>query len=337
MAEIKIPVRLALVGCGAVVEQFYAPAILKQSDVVVSALVDSNPQRASRLLAQFPGAEILESIAEKGSLFDAAVVAVPHNLHAEICCALLNCDKHVLVEKPMAHNLSDCDQMIQANQKSRGTLSIGQMRRFAPSIQLGKKVLDAGILGTIKQFRIFEGDTYDWPVQTPFVFDKKAAGGGVLIDNGAHTLDILLWYFGSFTEIYYKDDSFGGVEADCIVDLKTPTNISGHLELSRTRKMSADLEIIGEKGDLNVNYKTGGFKLRLKNDVCLEYQIIPVKATSEVPSIWHYMIEEQFRRWIQGIQDQLEPFVSGEEGRKVVELIQRCYENRRALEMPWQK
>ena len=79
--------------------------------------------------------------------------------------------------------------------------------------------MESGILGRIESFDFREGTIFDWPATTNSFWRREAAGGGVFADLGAHVLDLLLWWLGDFTSVTYADDSQGGVEADCRLEL----------------------------------------------------------------------------------------------------------------------
>ena len=95
----------------------------------------------------------------------------------------------------MALNADECDAMIEAARQSGAILAVGIMRRFLPSYQFVKALIDDGYLGTINSFDIREGFVYNWPVASDFFFRKETAGGGVLVDTGAYTMDTVQWWF----------------------------------------------------------------------------------------------------------------------------------------------
>jgi hypothetical protein len=80
-------------------------------------------------------------------------------------------------------------------------------------------LLESGALGKIESFDFREGAVFNWPATTNSFWRRETAGGGVLADQGAHVLDLLLWWLGDFTSLTYVDDSQGGVEADCRLEL----------------------------------------------------------------------------------------------------------------------
>jgi predicted dehydrogenase len=334
MSRRESPLKIAIVGCGAVSEQFHLPAILAKSDVCLTAAIDRSASRAG-LIAGKAGARAFATVAEALPHFEAAIVALPHHLHAPVSIELLEAGKHVLVEKPMAITGAECDAMLAAAGRGGASLTIGQMRRFCPAVAAAKVFLDLGIIGRVKSFRILEGNIFDWPVASDYFLRKETAGGGVLMDTGAHTFDMLLWFFGEVAELDYRDDAYGGVEADCEVHLRMLTGVEGYVELSRTRNLPTELIIEGERGRMIVAYKPNQITLEVEGRRLDTFTMATKDVGGRDLSIWHFMIVRQFDNWVHALQGKAPALVPGEQGRKVVEFIERCYRHRRPLAMPW--
>ena len=167
---------------------------------------------------------------------DAAVVALPNHLHAPVSVELLRQGVSVLVEKPMAINVRECDEMIAAAAAGRATLAVGLDFRFFDSSLLVRNLLRDGLLGAIRSFDLRQGVIPRWPFATDFLLRKEMAGGGVLADFGVHVLDLLLWWLGDWTAVDYRDDAVGGVESDCEMEL---TLGSGRLEIPARSRSAA--------------------------------------------------------------------------------------------------
>src|SRR5262249_29155537 len=123
-------VRIAILGCGAVTELGHLPAFATLSSARVTLLVDTNEERRSRLAKAFNVDHTAGDVHGCYDLFDAAVVALPHVLHAPASISLLTQGKSVLVEKPMALTTIECAAMMQAAKRTGAVLAVGLMRRF---------------------------------------------------------------------------------------------------------------------------------------------------------------------------------------------------------------
>ena len=245
--------RVSLVGCGAVALA-HLPTVLASPRARATVLVDKDLARARSLAEKFSVPEAVDDYRAIEGRADAAILALPHHLHAPVAVDLLERGVHVLVEKPMALGSEECDRMIAASRASGAVLAVGMVSRFFAGAPFVKRVLDQGLLGPIRSFRVSEGFVYSWPVASDFMF-RKEAGGGVLADTGAHTLDQLLWWLGDMDLIAYRDDAQGGVEADCELELALPGGGRGTVELSRTRDLGNRWHIVGEHGELRTERK----------------------------------------------------------------------------------
>lgn len=326
--------RIAVIGCGAVTEQRHLPA-LAALNIKPALLVDINLQRAETLAAAFQAEHVSDDYRSRIGDFDAAIVASPHHLHAPVCVDLLGRGIHVLVEKPMARTTGECDAMIAAATEGSAILAVGLMRRFRQDFQWVKKALDAGVLGRIKSFDFQEGRMYGWPVASGFIFRKETAGGGVLIDTGAHTLDLLLWWLGDVASVGYYDDNYGGVEADCKLQLTLAGGGQGVVELSRTQQLRNSAILRGERGEIEVGFSEDQIHLTARPKEILAFKNGAVKGSRLPPPVWEDLFVDQIKDWLQAIKTKQAPLVSGLEGRRSIALIETCYEQRKSLELPW--
>lgn len=316
--------RIAIVGCGAVVEQFYIPA-LKKAGVNVTAFIDLDVDRATQFAKKFK-AKSGNDFNNLVNDFDAAIISLPHFLHAPISIDLLNKGKHVLVEKPMALNINECDSMISAAENNQKVLAVGNFRRnYKNGIWL-KNLLQSGELGTITGFSFIDGCIYSWPVKTDSFWKKEKAGGGVLFDTGAHTVDQFVYWLGEAEVLEYKDDSFGGVEADCFIKLRTQSGTEGSIELSRTRNLGAEAIIETQKAKITIGL----------TEPYIEITPSAAATTLKIP-IQSYVsvIKDQIINWCDGIVNNGDKYVSGNEARKSISIIEECYKNKKQWELPW--
>ena len=192
-----------------------------------------------------------------------------------------------------------------------------------------------GGLGRIERFDVREGFVYDWPVASDFFFRKEQAGGGVLVDTGAHTLDLLLWWLGDHEEVQYEDDALGGVEANCKLYLRLRSGAAGVVELSRMRKLRNTFRIYGERGMLEV---ACGFPCPTRietasGELVLEGNVKSVTAPSSVSFL--DMVRRQLEDFVDAIIEERPPFGAAEDARPSIALIESCYDRRRDLDLPW--
>lgn len=325
--------RLAVVGCGAVTELFHMPVIAAAENVELTLLVDRDTDRAAALAERCGGVAVSADYRDVAGRADAAIVAVPHHLHAQIAVELMHAGVDVLVEKPMAGTVQECDAMIEASEDTGRILAIGMQRRFSNGAQLVKDVLDSGMLGSVSTLDLREGAIYGWPAKDTRMFEP-GVGGGVVTGSGIHSLDLLLWWMGEAESVSYSDDAMGGVEADCEFTLDFPSGSRAMVEFSRTRALRNTWIIRGESASLEIGVgpqpsvtltPTGG-KRRLAG--------VPQLGANETETPWT-LLERQLEDFAQAVQTRREPLVSGKEGRRAIAAMEVGQANRRLLTLPW--
>jgi len=295
--------------------------------------VDKNLQRAKDLAAAKGVPLAVADYREIIGKVDAAIVALPHHLHAPVASELLAAGVHVLVEKPMALTVAECDRMIAAADSSGAVLAVGVARRFYDGGRFVKRLLERGMLGRILRFHGREGFVYSWPVVSDFMF-RKETGGGVLADGGAHMLDTMLWWLGDYESVEYFDDSRGGVEADCELRLRMKSGAEGVVELSRTRDLRNSWIIEGEHGRLELDsIFNPQIRLRLGDqEFELRGRALRADGADEPPLA---CFNRQMVDFVESFQQGRDPVAAGREGRRSVALIEDCYRARKPLEQPW--
>lgn len=338
------PVRVAIVGCGAVAQQYYRHALMAlMADGSVSVVGAFDPDSLSlrRFRDGIPGTPAVATFDDLLALRpQLVIVASPPQYHASQSIQALRMGIDVFCEKPLATNLADGEAMVEAAAAAGRRLSVGLVRRQFPATRTIRRILRSGALGELQSVECFEGGPFTWPVQSAEYFTKEAGNGGVLQDIGTHGLDLLLWWLGEPTSVVYEDDSMGGVEANCRVDLRFG-DATATLRLSRDWARpnryaitGADGWVVWEPGapdHYEFGFTGSPFAAACSiQEVALggdEPEWDPTALTFE----WAFV--EQLRRAVSDEADS-EP-VSGEESLATLALIDQCYSSRSAMSMPW--
>ncbi len=246
------PVRLGIVGCGAVARAYHIPALAQIAQIRVAVLCDRNIAIAKSLRKEFGlAAEVSDDPAELQGHADAALVAVPPRFHAAVGVRLLDLGIDVFCEKPLAVTAVEARTMVEVAEKNRRLLGVGLFRRFEPSAAILQKLVQNGLLGEIREITAELGDVLDWPMTTASYYSRETTGGGVFFDAGVHVVDLVCWLFGDIGEIRYEDDSYGGVESNAI--LRGMLNIRGrevpcHMAFSWTHALRNGISVVGAAG-----------------------------------------------------------------------------------------
>jgi len=310
------------VGCGAIAEKWHAKA-LKAVGWKPCHLVDKDETRTGALHRAFPRATVHRSHEDILGEVDFAIIAVPHKLHAPIATQFLENGAHVFVEKPMATSADECASLLETMQETNRHLAVGLMRRFSDGARAVKAFMETGALGPITRVEAREGGPYGWPIVSKSFWAPES--GGVLLDTGAHTLDLLAWWLGEPDVVRYQDDSYGGVEAECRIELSF-SGASGLVELSRTRSLSGMAVIEGENGCLQVDLVKGTVEATPGSLLGGR----SIKATGFAD-----LYKRQARDLLRVAKTGEAPEVSGESATASVSIIEKCYARRERLELPW--
>ena len=322
--------RLAIVGCGAITGKNHLPASQLAKGVEVAALVDPDLERAQRLAEEFGVDACYASDSELSESVDGAVLALPHHLHEPVAVGLLKRGIHVLVEKPMARTIEECQRMIDAASETGVVLAVGHYRRFFASVRRLRELLQQGALGTGVTYEFEEGRHFSWPSQSRFVFDKEKAGGGALMDAGVHGLDLVSWLFGPPEGIEYEDDAFGGMEANALCRLRHPRGVTGTIELSRTRQLTNEFKVGGSDATIALGVWVPGQWRIVEGTLPAQY-VAPPKS----PNLADDAFSDQLMDFAAAIRGESGPAVDGAVGSHPVALAQECYANRRPMRLPW--
>jgi predicted dehydrogenase len=327
--------RVAILGCGAVANVIYCPVLKEvQADLELVGAADLNEESGQNLLKEFPQAkffcdyrQMLEELRP-----DAAIVALPHSFHKSASVNAMRLGIDVFCEKPMAMNSAECDEIERVVNETGQVFTVNMFRRLFPSVKEIKRMIDAGALGAARAFEITEGGPYGWPAMSFSFFDRKIAGGGVLMDSGVHTLDLLQWLLGETRVVEFFDDaSADGVECDCVANL-TAGDARGSLRMSRSVTMPNVYRLEFEHGWIEWDHDDGN-RFRF----CVAGGKV-VNAEVQCDPRWYggarfiYALAQQLRNFAHACRrEPAENVVTAAEARKSVDTITLCYSNRSQL------
>jgi UDP-N-acetyl-2-amino-2-deoxyglucuronate dehydrogenase len=192
----------AIIGCGKMA-QVHAQALKNIEETELVAVQSRNTEKASATADRF-GVKAYSDIAEmiKRERVQVVVICTPHPAHRAAAIVAMENGAHVLSEKPLAVSLDDCDAMMETAATYNKQLGMISQRRFYPSCRRIKQAIDAGKLGTPMLGSVI---MYGWRDENYYNSDPwrgswKQEGGGVLVNQAPHQLDLLLWYMGSEME-----------------------------------------------------------------------------------------------------------------------------------------
>ena len=197
--------QVGIIGCGGIANQKHLPALKNQADKAeMVAFCDIIVERAQKAAEEYgvEGAKVYEDYKEllADPEIDVVHVLTPNVAHCPITCDAFAAGKHVMCEKPMAHNTESARKMMEAWKASGKKFTVGYQNRFRVDTQTLHKACEADEFGEIyfaKAHAIRRRAVPTWGVFP----DKSKQGGGPLIDIGTHALDITLWCMNNYKPV----------------------------------------------------------------------------------------------------------------------------------------
>lgn len=331
-------IRFAIVGCG-VIAPIHAHCISDLPDAELVAVCDVLPEKAEALARNYPAAVYQDA----GEVFrrddiDAVCVLTPSGLHADIGIEAARMGKHVIVEKPMDITLEKADGLIRACRQAGVKLCSISQHRFDPAVVALKQAVDAGKLGQLnfggshtKWYRSQEYyDSGDW--RGTWALD----GGGALINQSIHYVDLLQYIMGPVDEIhaYCATRSHQRIEVEdiAVASIRFRSGAVGLLEGSTAAYPGfvARLDIYGSEGSVIIeNDQVSAWHLCCNEPCPAPVEEVGFIGGSSSKDIWFHSHRRQIADMVDAIQQDREPFVNGEEGRKPLEIVLAVYESAR--------
>lgn len=311
--------RFGLIGAGAVAA-LHARAAGLLPGVEMTAICDLRPEAAAEVAGPV-GAAVFTDYREllASGTTDAVIVNTPHALHREMAVAAAEAGQHVLVEKPMAVTLEDCDAMVAAAQRAGVVLRVGHIQHFLPDKTSLAAAIAADAIGPVRLVHDYRTTDYRPGSRSPWFLDRGLAGGGAVMNIGAHCLDRVVWLGGAPASLLsaHTLSRFGvPVETDATIELGLGNGVAASVAVvSDSPRRADELTVVGESGTLVANPRIGTL---LRRDGQTETLHEP--STDDIPEAFRLQLAD-FVGSLRG-----EPSaVSQGHSRHVVELVLATY------------
>lgn len=342
--------RTALVGCGKV-GHFHAKAFARLAQSEFTAVCDANLSRAQAFAKQY-GVKAYDNVEMmiRDAKIDMLSVCTPHPIHAAIAVPAAKMGCHVLIEKPLASNLADCDAILAAAKQGDAKVGTVCQRRFYRPCMRMKKAIDDGkigkpIIGTVTMLGWRDKAYYE---SDPWRGTWQGEGGGVLVNQAPHQLDLLLWYMGEIDEVYgvWKNLNHPYIEVEdtAVVIVKFKNGGIGNILVSNSQNpaLYGKVHIHGENG-ASIGVQTDGGAMFIAgvssiteppyNDIWTvdgEASHLDAWKTQDseffnsVDSMYYYH-QLQIEDFLNSLTGQGPTLIDGDAGRRTVELIEAIY------------
>ena len=340
------PMGFAIVGCG-VIAPWHARAIAELPAARLVTVVDEVEELAAKRGAEF-GVDHTTDLdaALRRPDVDVVCVCVPSGQHAAVGLRAAGAGKHVVVEKPIDITLEAADRLIEACRTAGVKLTVISQHRYDPGVRHVRELIDNGRLG-----RLVIGDAIIKWDRTQQYYDSgdwrgtwALDGGGALMNQGVHYVDLLQWMMGPVESIFARTETAAHqieVEDVAVAVLRFASGAVGVLQGSTAvyPGLPERLEISGTEGTVIIEAgklkvcelkskkgETSAYGKKLRDGEAKEDD----SGSGDPTAISHYGHREQLADLIRAVRDGGEPMLTGEEGRRPLEVILAVYESARS-------
>jgi UDP-N-acetyl-2-amino-2-deoxyglucuronate dehydrogenase len=339
--------RFGIVGCG-VIGPVHAEAIASLPDAQLVSVVDINPKQAEKLAGQYGARPYtqLQHMLHSESV-DVVIICTPSGLHGELACQVMRSGRHVIVEKPMEITREAIEEMLRVQQSTGVKLAVISQHRFDPASRqvhelveekaFGKLVLGNAIVPWWRSQEYYESG--DW--RGTWKFD----GGGVLMNQTIHSIDLLQWLIGPVKSVFgYTDTLVHRMKTEdvAVAILRFASGALGTIAATTGAYpgVTTRIEIFGDKGSAMIENDNLSYLHLARDDKesISAYGITPQEqekredtgSTSQNPAALSAGSHaQQIADMIRAIREDGTPLVDGYAGRHPVEIILSIYESAR--------
>ncbi len=350
----KSKIRTAIVGPGKVAH-LHAKGLLNSNYSEFVAVCGRSVERAQEFASKYDVLAFtdLEKMISEAKV-DAIVVCTPHPYHCGPVVKAAKLGVHSLIEKPMASSLEDCDAMLEAAKANNISLGVISQRRFYEPVIRMKKAIDEGKIGApaLGHVIMLGWRDEEYYNSDPWRGKWETEGGGVLVNQAPHQLDLFQWLMGDIEQVYAVTRNLNHpyieVEDTAVAVVQFKSGAVGMILLSNSQKpgIYGKIHIHGRNGaSVGAQTEGGAMFIAGKSNV-LEppvNDIWTISGEEDKLEGWkkedadffntinaaEYYIGLQIDDFCQSVVEGREPFVSGEEGRKTVELFTAVYRSQR--------
>ncbi len=319
--------RLSIIGCGLIGAKRAAAA----GAVQLAAVCDLDLSRAKALAAQYPGCVATAAPAEVIALADIVIVATAHNALCGLAMEAVRAGKHVLIEKPGAIRSADLEELRRESRARSVRVRIGYNLRSHAAMRKARELVDVGAIGAPMLVRGRYGHGGRLGYEKEWRANPMISGGGELIDQGVHLIDLARWFLGPFASVAGEANTLYWpmrVDDNAFLHLKTASGAVAWLHASCTEwKNLFSLEIYGPAGKLHIEGLGGSYGVERLSF----YKMLPQMGPPET-TIWEYpgadrSWQTEFDAFLQDIAAGRESQPGLEDGIAVLQAVEAIYQN----------
>ncbi len=328
--------RIGIIGCGLIGQKRAKAAAAHGLEIIGAADLDLT--RAEALLrgagpAGAQGRATREAAEVVAARPDLVVVATTHDQLAALSLAALEAGSHVLVEKPAARTAEELAPVIEAAERLGRVVKVGFNHRFHPALLRAHELVTSGVLGPLMYIRGRYGHGGRLGMEKEWRCVPELSGGGELIDQGSHLIDLSRWFLGDFTDVQgMLGTLFWDIPVDdnCFMGLRTDQGQVAWLHATWSEwKNLFSFEIYGRDGKLHIEGLGGSYGTERLS----WYRMLPEMGPPET-TIWEYPFADrswdaEFAELMTALKEGRQPLGSIYDARANLEIIGRLYQNQK--------
>lgn len=315
--------KLLIIGGGAISDSTHIPAakaLLPNEDIFIA---EPNAAQADHIRHKYNLNNVVSNYADVISMVDSCIIATPPHVHNTILADCVSANVNVLCEKPLSPSSSET-QKILAEAKSGMVMGMCHTYRLFNNRKKCRELIQSGYFGKNVEIVINEGAPSGWPTVSGYCFNKRLVPGGVLYDNGIHSLDFIYWCLGMPNEIEYEDDAEGGLESNAVMKFHYP-NSEVFIKFSRTTELSNTIRVKG-------NGHVAVLEIFEMNEWVLDGNRLIAEGEK---MDWENIGVIQLQNFISAVEGKSLISCPIEDGLKVVRILEQCYSQKK--EKPYEK
>jgi predicted dehydrogenase len=323
----QFDLRFAIIGCGGIGRK--RASALGDSALLYACDVDES--RAAAVAADKPGCQSLTDhhVALRDQAVDAVIVSTINGALAPVAMDCVRAGKHVLIEKPGGLSAAQLRELRAIATEKSVRVRLGYNHRFHPALQKARSLVDAGAIGPLMFLRARYGHGGRKGYDREWRADPKLSGGGELIDQGVHLIDLASWFLGEFPTVeghattYYWDMP---VDDNAFLSLRTGAGQTAWLHVSCTEwKNLFSLELYGRDGKLAIDGLGGSYGV----ERMAYYKMLPQMGPPET-TLWEFpSSDDSWRGEIEAFKEDIrlgrEPSPGLREGIRTLEIVETIY------------
>jgi len=327
----KKPLRVGILGAGLQARR-RAPVFREFPDSELVIIAAAHLERAKQL-ADAMGCKATDDwkkVTESDDI-DMVLVCTPPHLHAPISIAAMENGKHVLCEKPLARTIEEAKEMVDVARRNNVKLKCGFNHRHHPSIKHAKELFDKGVIGELNFMRCIYGICGRPGYEKEWRTKPEIAGGGHLMEQGIHSIDLFRWFAGEFSQVVgftaTRFWNMAPLEDNAFALFRTSRGQIASLHSSLTQwKNRFSFEVFGQDGYISVKGLGGSYgteQIVVGRRAFLEPFREEVTEFRGEDRSWH----EEWREFVASIREDREPMGNGCDGLEALRLVLAVYES----------